>query len=300
MFSDGNIICFLGDSITANGLICAEVYQTVGKKKRIKCFNCGVSGGDARNAADYIYGHCLIRNPSHVVVNFGINDVGLSLYYKGCELPDKDERRAAALARHKEAYERIVTTCLDYGVKVIVTTQSPYDDESAYECEAATVQAALDESASFIRSLAEKYSLPLVDYSSVMRKKLSLGLIGADRVHPTKLGYHYMAQIFMRDTGEIDECDFDTPFELEAWNKERYDAEMRLMSHDKAEYCILYRRSRAERMSFAERRAYAKEVLDSLPSTSCNLGLLADYIENGDFREELVEAVLKKSIFIKE
>ncbi len=139
MFSDGDIICFLGDSITANGLVCAEVYQTVGKKKRIKCFNCGVSGGDAKNASDYIYAHCLIRNPSYVVVNFGINDVGLSLYYPSCELEDKEERRA-----------------------------------------------------------------------------------------------------------------------------------------------------------------YAKEVLANLPSTSCNLGLLADYIENGDFREELVEAVVKKSIFVKE
>ena len=300
MFSDGDIICFLGDSITANGLVCAEVYQTVGKKKRIKCFNCGVSGGDANNAADYIYSHCLIRNPSYVVVNFGINDVGLSLYYPSCSLPDKMERRAAALARHKAAYERIVKTCLDFGVKVIVTIQSPYDDVSAYEQECSTAQEALDESAAFIRSLAEKYSLPVVDYGSVMRKDLSKGLICADRVHPTRLGYHYMAQIFMRDTGEIDECDFETPFEPEEWNRERLAAEGKLMSHDKAEYCILFRKSRAEHMTFEQRKAYAKEVLDGLPSTSCNLGLLADYTVNGDFREELVEAVVKRSPFIKE
>lgn len=299
MFSDGDIICFLGDSITANGLICAEVYQTVGKKKRIKCFNCGVSGGDANNAADYIYAHCLIRNPTHVVVNFGINDVGLSLYYPSCQLEDKMERRAAALARHKDAYERIVKACLDFGAKVIVAIQSPYDDESDYECEAATAQTALDESARFIRSLAEKYSLPVVDYGAVMRKNLSKGLICADRVHPTTLGYHYMAQIFMRDTGEIEECDFETPFEPEEWNKERLAAEGKLMSHDKAEYCILYRKSRAEHMTFAEKKAYAKEVLDSLPETSCNLGLLADYTKNGDFREELVDAVIRKSIFVK-
>ncbi len=300
MFSDGDIICFLGDSITANGLVCAEVYQTIGKKKRIKCFNCGVSGGDANNASDYIYSHCLIRNPTYVVVNFGINDVGLSLYYPSCALEDKMVRRAAALARHKAAYEKIVKTCLDFGAKVIVTIQSPYDDVSDYEQECSTAQEALDESAAFIRSLSEKYSLPLVDYGGVMRPNLEKGLICSDRVHPTRLGYHYMAQIFMRDTGEIDECDFDTPFVMEEWNKERYDAEMRLMSHDKAEYCILYRKSRAERMTFAEKKAYAKEVLDNLPETSCNLGLLADYTKNGDFREELIDAVIRKSIFVKE
>ena len=300
MFSDGDIICFLGDSITANGLVCAEVYQTVGKKKRIKCFNCGVSGGDANNAADYIYSHCLIRNPTHVVVNFGINDVGLSLYYPSCELPDKMERRAAALARHKAAYERIVKTCLDFGAKVILTIQSPYDDVSDYAQECSTAQIALDESAAHIRSLAEKYSLPVVDYGAVMRPMLSRGVICGDRVHPTTFGYHVMAQVFMRDTGEIDECDFETPFVPEEWNKERLAAEGKLMSHDKAEYCILFRRSRAERMTFAEKKAYAKEVLDGLPETSCNLGLLADYTKNGDFREELVDAVIRRSIFIKE
>ena len=92
MFKDGDIICFFGDSITANGLTVAEIYQTVGKKKRIKCFNCGVSGGDARNASEYIYSHCLIRNPTYVVVNFGINDMRLSLYYDSCDLADKEEQ----------------------------------------------------------------------------------------------------------------------------------------------------------------------------------------------------------------
>ena len=300
MFNDGDIICFLGDSITANGLLCAEVYQTVGKKKRIKCFNCGVSGGDAKNASDYIYPHCLIRNPTYVVVNFGINDLRLGLYYDSCDLADKEEQRRAALERHKAAYEKIVKTCLDFGAKVIVTIQSPYDDESDYGGEVSRVQAALDESAAFIRSLAEKYSLPVVDYGAEMRPMLSRGVICGDRVHPTTFGYHVMAQVFMRDTGEVDECDFETPFVPEPWNEERLQAERKLMNHDKAEYCILYRRSREERMTFAERKTYAREVLDRLPETSCNLGLLADYTKDGDFREELLDAVIRKSIFIKE
>ena len=300
MFKDGDIICFFGDSITANGLTVAEIYQTVGKKKRIKCFNCGVSGGDARNASEYIYAHCLIRNPTYVVVNFGINDMRLGLYYDSCDLADKEEQRRAAIERHKAAYEKIVKTCLDFGTKVIVTIQSPYDDESDYGGEVSRVQVALDESAAFIRSLAEKYSLPIVNYGAVMRGMLDRGVICGDRVHPTTFGYHVMAQVFMRDTGEIEECDFDTPFVPEPWNEERLKAERRLMDHDKAEYCILFRRSRQERMTFAEKREYAKEVRAGLPEKNCNLGLLAEYAENGDFREELLTAVIEKSVFVNE
>lgn len=44
MFKDKDVICFLGDSITANGLWMAEVYQELRKKYRIKCYNIGVPG----------------------------------------------------------------------------------------------------------------------------------------------------------------------------------------------------------------------------------------------------------------
>ena len=72
------------------------------------------------------------------------------------------------------------------------------------------------------------------------------------------------------------------------------------MDHDKAEYCILFRRSRQERMTFAEKREYAKEVRAGLPEKNCNLGLLAEYAENGDFREELLTAVIEKSVYVNE
>ena len=37
-------------------------------------------------------------------------------------------------------------------------------------------------------------------------------IIGADRIHPTPEGHHIMAQIFLKDIGEQDGYDFDTPF----------------------------------------------------------------------------------------
>ena len=44
MFKKNDIVCFLGDSITAKGLWMAEVYQSIRKTCAVKCYNCGVSG----------------------------------------------------------------------------------------------------------------------------------------------------------------------------------------------------------------------------------------------------------------
>ena len=80
MFLEKDIICFLGDSITANGRWMAEVYQYLRKKYKVKCYNCGFSGGTALNASYYLNSECLIYNPDYVSIMFGINDIRISLY----------------------------------------------------------------------------------------------------------------------------------------------------------------------------------------------------------------------------
>lgn len=52
-FKDGDVICFLGDSITSNGLCVAEVYQELRKHHLVKCYNCGVAGASAYCALEY-------------------------------------------------------------------------------------------------------------------------------------------------------------------------------------------------------------------------------------------------------
>ena len=72
MFKDKDVICFLGDSITANGLWMAEVYQELRKKYKVKCYNIGVSGGRIFMAEKCLYSRCLAFNPDYVTVSFGI------------------------------------------------------------------------------------------------------------------------------------------------------------------------------------------------------------------------------------
>ena len=82
MFKNGDVICFLGDSITASGLWESEVYQHIRRHTDIKCYNCGISGGTAALASEYLHSYCLIKNPTHIFIMFGANDINIPLYEK--------------------------------------------------------------------------------------------------------------------------------------------------------------------------------------------------------------------------
>lgn len=299
LFSDGDIICFLGDSITARGILCAEVYQTLGKSKRIKCYNCGVSGSTTRNANDYLYSHCLNYNPTHVAIMFGINDINRLYYAESCTAPDKQEQIRAAMELHKASYEQIVQKCIAFGARVILSIPVPYDEISDLPEENLHCQRGLDESAEFVRTLAEKYGCDIVDYDKTMRPMIPEGVMSGDRVHPTDYGYHVMAQVFMRETGIIDECDFATPFEFEEWNKERYEAERALKDIYFVEYCAIFRKSREERLNIAEKKALALSQIDKTDHPGIK-EWLAIYANEVDFREEYEARLIEKSIFVKE
>ena len=80
MFWEKNVVCFLGDSITASGLWMAEAYQHLRRSHKMKIFNCGVSGGTATNALLHMHSQCLVYNPTHVVIMFGVNDIARTNY----------------------------------------------------------------------------------------------------------------------------------------------------------------------------------------------------------------------------
>lgn len=224
MFKDGDILCFLGDSITASGLWESEVYQILRKKYKIKCYNCGVSGASANQAINYLHSECLIYNPDYVFVMYGMNDFGLWLYSNECEKTEEIEKQKKERIRlHKESYECLIKSIMDFGATPVVCLPTPYDEISPVEKEAVPYQQILEQGAQIQLEIANKYGLQVVNFKDNLKPLLGKrNIISEDRVHPNEEGYHIMAQIFLKETGQIDECDFDTPFEFEDWNKERY------------------------------------------------------------------------------
>ena len=260
MFKDGDVICFLGDSITASGLYMAEVYERIGAECDVRCYNVGLAGGTASLAEEYLYGLCLSKNPTHVVIMFAANDIDISLYSADCTLPDKDMRRQAAIEEHKRAYEKIVRDCLDFGCEVIITAPIPYDEWGKSETENLYCQSALDECAEFAMDIAKKYSLRSVDFRtpflSLMRERV---LISEDRQHPTPEGYHVMAEIFLFTLGYTATVDFDKKFKPADWNRRRMATEKKLRLIDFIDYVWLYREAKEKSYGIQKKIELSRE-----------------------------------------
>ncbi len=237
MFKDNDVICFLGDSITANGMWMAEVYQELRKKYRVKCFNAGVPGGRLMMAEKHLYSSCLVYNPDYVTVSFGINDIEPSWYGKYYPGLSIDELKEKVPEIYRECYERVLNKIIEFGAQPIVCISTPYDDVSECPNPENGSRKPLESLVEIQYELAEKYSCPVVDFKKVMEPMLGKRkVVSDDRVHPTDDGFHIMAQTFLRDIGEIHVTDFDTPFVFEEWNKKRYEVEQKLRGFKFVEY----------------------------------------------------------------
>lgn len=300
MFKDRDIVCFFGDSITASGLWEAEVYQVLRKNKKIKCYNCGVSGATAEKAIGYLYDECLIHNPDYVVLMFGMNDFNRGLYSKQwAHLEDLQEQRTERISTHMINYEEIIKNCKDFGSEIIICLPTPYDEVSEGISEKIPYQQVLDKAADFQLEMAEKYNCKVVNFKDNMLPLLGeRNIIREDRVHPNEHGYHIMAQIFLKEMGEIKEWDFDTPFEFEKWNKKRYDAEQKNHKLNFVELCNTYFEGYAKGKSVDEIKKIAKQRLEELDDKSTYVPMAyAEYIEKGQLRSKNKGEIVKYTIF---
>ena len=302
MFNEKDIICFLGDSITANGMWMAEVYQSLRKKYKVKCYNCGVGGATAEKTLKYIYNFCFAYNPTYVVVMFGINDINHNLYEASCEDEQSiKEQRAQAIENCRENYEKIIRLIVDFGAKPIICIPSPYNDITADDAlsENLHCQCALDELEPYFIGLSQKYGCPLVNFRPDMQRILhERNIIAEDRIHPNADGHHAMAQIFLRDTGEAENCDFDTPFEFEDWNRQRYEAEQELLDINFMEYSALIYDGWDKNKSLAEKKQLAQEKYDKFENKEIYFAQAClTYIQRADLRDKLVGEVVRLTVF---
>lgn len=300
MFLEKDIICFLGDSITANGRWMAEVYQILRQKYKIKCYNCGVGGGMAKYASQYIQSECLIYNPDYVVVMFGINDIRGSLYAKrNAKLPDLEQRKNEAINTCVEHYEEIMDQIVRSGAKPIICIPVPYDEITVSQEENLMCQCALDALETELRSLAEKYGCPLIDFKKTFLPLYgSEGIICSDRVHPTDKGQHIMAQTFLYNLGEIEAIDYSSEFVFEEWNKKRFDAEQKLHLTNFVEFAVLFCDGWLQEKTNEEKKAIAQSRYDEREDkTDIFARAYRSYIETIDNRSKLLGEVVRLTKF---
>lgn len=266
----------------------------------MKIFNCGVSGGTATNALLHMHSQCLVYNPTHVVIMFGVNDIARTNYAPSVR--DNEEnitRRLNAMANCKASYAKVIDNVIAAGASPVLCTPVPYDEVSDSPAENLECQCALDEVADYVRTIASERGYPLIDFTAQMKPLLGKrAIISPDRVHPTPHGYHVMAQIFLHDIGAIDECDFDTPFVFEEWNEKRYEAERKLHCLKFVEFDYILHSGFAIGATLEEKKAVARAKYDSRADKSDFISrALLEYIDNFDNYTAYVGDVVRLTTF---
>jgi lysophospholipase L1-like esterase len=209
-FRDGDVVCFLGDSITKGGWYPAFIelfYVTRFPDWRIDFHNCGC-GGDRASSIMEATGFRLdadvfARKPTHVVVMLGMNDVERSLYGPQPKGDHVVVDRQAALDRYAESLEAICRRVRDNGAHLILVTPSCYDETAVSDAPGPLtgVNKALAECAGVVRRLAAVHGALLADAHAltdrVNREEQArdprFSITGAgkswnDRVHPGPVG----------------------------------------------------------------------------------------------------------------
>lgn len=216
-FPDNARVCFVGDSMTAGGGIMTRVatcYKNIYPDSNIRFFNCGVSGGNIKNALKIFEADTLIHNPTHAVVAFGINDSCIqSVIPSEKSSEEKEQILELAFNTYKENLKIICDRLTQCGAKVTVCAPPPYDEFSKSDKVALKGgNAVMTKYAKYVCEFARKNGYDLVDYNEALKSQMKTQTVfELDRIHPNKLGAYYMAKAILDshklEIGEY--CDYD-------------------------------------------------------------------------------------------
>ncbi len=234
-FEDGDVVCFIGDSITHSRKYHSYVYDyylTRFPERRIRFVNCGIAGDSAGGAVWRFDWDILPTDPDVVCIMFGMNDVSRGLY--GKTHPDEANlaARRVALDRHREnqlALAQKLKAAFD--PRFVFITPSPYDDTAQIDMENLFgVNAALATCGEYARELAAEIDGGVADFNGPMtalnlehqKQDPSFTIVGPDRVHPGDVGMLVMAYLFLKaqqvpavvshlaldgETGRVEACE---------------------------------------------------------------------------------------------
>ncbi len=200
-------VCFFGDSITHNGKFIRELNEhylnSDEEMGRIEMYNVGISGDTASGALARIDDDLMYYDPDIVVIMLGMNDIKGNLYVKGMEVTESVEaQRKEMHDKYESEMTQIFEKLEGYGVEVIICTPTPYDDITDTVYERST---GLAKCAEFLREYASEHDLKLVDhFANFYPTYCNEKYISSDRVHPTELGHHLMAESIMYSLGYTD------------------------------------------------------------------------------------------------
>ncbi len=209
-FKDGDRISFTGNSITEHGfyeLYVWQYYQLHFPNARILIMNKGIGGDVAGQILDRFKEDVMMKQPTVVVLTFGMNDSRYFEYYNSPE----DKVRTEAIATSQKSYLEIEKILKGLpGVTTILMTSSPYDETKAGQKNRFTGKyKTMLGIAEFQQASAKANKWGFVDLMRPMQainereQKVDSNytLTGPDRIHPGNAGHMAMAWLFLKAQG---------------------------------------------------------------------------------------------------
>lgn len=245
-------VCFLGDSIIANGHLIRRVYEYYRKNGiGLEIYNCGMPGDTAQNGFSRLYDTVFCYDPTDVVISFGMNDIAYYLY-DGREATDSViMARRRAIDSCIANVRAIADVCKSKGINVTFFTTNPYDELSEGGPCNTGAAAALYEIGTRLRLLSEEFGGHYIDgngeFGKVVKKlyKEDIVIVGEDRIHPLKTGQDVLAQIFLRGQGfDVEIIDDYEKLEMAAnapfdeWEEKRFELEKAAKCTEFAEWVV--------------------------------------------------------------
>ena len=208
-FKNGETVVFLGNSITQGGTYHTFVklfYFTRFPERNINFVNAGIAGNQTYHAIERFETDVMVHQPDHVVVMFGMNDMGIGMA-EGLSEKEIESKIDERLITYSENMHRLAAMILDRGIKLSYIAPSIYDDKVKVETPIrAGGNAALARAREVVYNLAEKYQCAVADFYTVMdevntryqAKDPAFTVVGQDRVHPGVEGHLLMAYQFLK------------------------------------------------------------------------------------------------------
>ncbi|MGE4490529.1 MAG: SGNH/GDSL hydrolase family protein [Kiritimatiellales bacterium] len=209
-FNNGDTVAFIGDSITHGGSYHANIflfYATRFPDRKFKYYNCGISGDTALGAIARFDQDIAVHHPNVATIMLGMNDVGRGNYGKEKRSPSDIAAQDKSFAVYKESMDRLASMLTNIGSRIIFITPSIYDQTARISAvNNFGVDDGLIRFSGFVKTLAQKYNSPVVDFHTIMlqvnheiqKNNPGATLIGPDRIHPGIPGHFVMAYEFLR------------------------------------------------------------------------------------------------------
>jgi lysophospholipase L1-like esterase len=209
-FKAGDKIIFAGNSITEAGfyeMYIWQYYMLHFPDRKITVYNAGIGGDVAGQILARLDDDILSKNPTVVVLTFGMND---SRYFEYFNTPE-DKVRKDAVATAYESYLQIEKKLAAApGIRKVIMSSSPYDEtvtgpknnfhgkyKTMLEIAKFQQQAALKNNWSFVNLMDPMTEIDVRE----QKTDTNFTLTGSDRIHPGSAGHFAMAWLFLKAQG---------------------------------------------------------------------------------------------------